>query len=100
MADILIEQLIVESDRAAHIARHDITLDEIYEVVNGDYVVVRAKLDRWRIIGSTKSGRKITVIVGERSQPGIFGLVTARGQHEDERRHYRQKFPEGQGEKQ
>lgn len=100
MNPVQITTLIVEPDRADHIKRHAISLDEVYEVLTGDYVILKGKLDRWRVIGQTESGGMLTSIVGERAQPGTFGLVTARGLHDDERRFYAAQMQKRGGEDQ
>lgn len=97
MEVVVIEHLVIEPDRAEHIARHNVTIDEVYQVLSGDYVILKGKLDRWRVIGETAAGRQLTIIVGERVQANTFGLVTARGLHPDERRFYQSQFPEKGG---
>lgn len=81
---IVIERLAYEDDRPAHIARHDVTIAEVFEVINGDYLTF-AKLDRYMIVGQTAGGRFLAVVVGNRDQPGTYGLVTARTARRDER---------------
>jgi hypothetical protein len=63
---VIVETLVVDEHRVAHVARHDITVDEVREVVSGDYVNIQGRQDRWLLIGKTAQGRFLTVVVGER----------------------------------
>jgi hypothetical protein len=38
--DVVIDDLIVEDDRPEHIAKHNVTIAEVLEVVAGDYLVI------------------------------------------------------------
>lgn len=88
--DLVIKVLIVDEHRVAHIARHHVTVEEVREIVSGDYVYIKAREDRWLVIGKTKAGRFLTVVVGERSERGRYGLVTARPASREERTFYRE----------
>lgn len=88
--DIVIDRLLVEEDRPAHIAKHNVTIDEVVEVVTGDYVFIQGKHGRWLLIGPTQLGRFLTVVVGERAQKNTYGLVTARSASKAERNFYKE----------
>jgi uncharacterized DUF497 family protein len=87
--DFVIERLVIEEDRPAHIARHHVTVDEVTAVVSGDYVAVRGRHDRYVVIGRTEEGRTLAAVVGSRNEPGTYGLVTARPASRSERALYR-----------
>ena len=87
--DFVIERLVIEEDRPAHIARHHVTIEEVVAVVSGEYVAVSARHDRYVVIGRTQEGRTLAVIVGPRHNPGTYGLVTARPASRSERALYR-----------
>src|SRR5687767_9556625 len=87
--DFVIERLVIEEDRPAHIARHNVTVDEVAAVVSGDYVAVRGRHNRYVVIGTTEEGRALAVVVGPRDEPGTYGLVTARPASRGERALYR-----------
>jgi hypothetical protein len=36
--EVIVDTLIIEEDRPAHIAKHHIIIDEVLEVLTGDYV--------------------------------------------------------------
>lgn len=46
--DIRIDCLIVEEDRPAHISKHNVTIEEILEVISKDYGYIQAKHGRWQ----------------------------------------------------
>lgn len=86
--DLNIKSLIIQEDRPEHIARHDVTVEEVLEVLNKDYVFCKGKLGRWLVIGKTSTERLLTIVIGERKQQGIYGLVTARVSKKKERNFY------------
>lgn len=96
--DLVIDALVIESDREEHIAKHNVSIDEILEVVSGDYVFIKGKLGRWLLIGKTKRQRFLTIVVGEREKKNTYGFVTARPSRKDEKSFYQEFTLEG-GEK-
>lgn len=96
--DLVVKNLIVDEHRINHIARHHVIIREVQEIVSGDYVYIKGRGDRWLLIGRTKTGRFLTVVVGERSQKNTYGLVTARPASRDERSFYREMALEQGGE--
>lgn len=83
--------MIIEADRDEHIAKHIIIIDEVLEVISGDYVYIQGKLDRWLLIGKTKKERFLTIVVGQRKTKYTYGFVTSRPSRKDEKSFY-QKF--------
>ena len=61
MEDLLIEVLIIEEDRPAHIAKHGITLAEVFEVIERNYIYIKGREDRWLLIGKTTKERFLTM---------------------------------------
>ncbi len=88
--DVIIDELVIEEDRPAHIAKHEVKVEEVLEIVSGDYLFIDGKLGRWLLIGKTKKKRFLTVIVGEREQKNTYGLVTARPSSKEERSFYKE----------
>ena len=86
--DFIIENLIIEGDRPAHIARHKVTVDEVIEVLTGLYVSIADREQRWLVIGETESGRFLTIVLGEGKEQHTYGLVTARLARREERSLY------------
>lgn len=88
---IVIDELIIEEDRAEHIAKHDVTIDEVFEVVYGDYATGEGKEGRFLVTGKTSDKRFVTVIVGKRTGINRYGLVTARDSKKGEKLLYQEK---------
>ncbi len=88
--DFVIDELIIEKDRLEHIARHKVTIEEVLEITNGDYVYIDGKLGRWLLIGKTKKNRYLTVVIGKRDKKSVYGLVTARPSSKEERSFYKE----------
>jgi uncharacterized DUF497 family protein len=95
--DIRVDTLIVDEHRLQHIARHDVTIAEVREITAGDFVVIQGHHDRFLLIGQTSAGRFLTVVVGARTQPNTYGLVTARPARREERSLYRELSLEDEG---
>lgn len=86
--DIVVEELIINKDRPEHIAKHDIKKSEVKEIIDGNYTYIQGKLGRWILIGKTKKGRILAIVVGAREKKGVYGLVTARSANKEERSFY------------
>jgi len=59
---------------------------------------ISAREERGILIGKTKTGRFLTVVVGERSQKDTYGLVTARPASRKERRFFQEMVQKQGGE--
>lgn len=90
--DIVIDELIIEEDRPEHIAKHNVSVDEVLEVVFGDYATGEGKESRVLITGQTSNSRLLTVIVGRRKGRNKYGLVTVRDAKKKEKLLYQQKL--------
>lgn len=84
-SDVVVEILVIEDDREEHIAKHKITIDEVIEIVSGDYVYIQGKHERWLLVGKTKKERFLSIIVGQRKKKNTYGLVTARPSRREEK---------------
>lgn len=93
--DIIVKKLIIESGLEEHIAKHDVKIDEILEIISGDYVYIQGKFDRWLLIGKTKKERFLTIVVGERNEKNTYGLATARPSRKEEKSFYKEFTLEG-----
>lgn len=93
--DVVIEKLIIEKDRLLHIEKHKISIEEVLEVIAEDYLVLEGKSDKSLLVGKTKEGRIITVVVGKRSGENRYGLVTARHVKKKEEKLYQESFAGG-----
>ncbi len=79
-----IYELVIEPGREEHIARHQVSVEE---VIFGVPFMRKARLGRYHIIGQTEAGRYLAVFVAPRGR-GVYGLVTARDADDAERRAY------------
>ena len=82
--------LIIEEDREDHIARHGVTLGDVYEVVDGRHLAVRSREGRLLLIGQTRGGRYLSIVVAPRGG-NRYGLVTARDSVNHERARFNAK---------
>ena len=91
---LVIRRLIWDSWNVAHIARHAVTPDEVEEVCHGQPMFTETYGGRLRVIGATKVGRLLTVILSLKSQD-VYYPVTARSASRKEQHLYNeQKFYE------
>jgi hypothetical protein len=84
-----IYEVIVNSDREDHIARHGVPVAEVEEVVFGTPFIRQARERRLRLIGQSYAGRYLVIFLAPRGR-GRYGLVTARDATDAERRLYQQ----------
>lgn len=73
----------------AHIARHGIIPDEVEEACHGDPYTDEGKKGRIRLVGPTRSGRMLAVILDPEEGEGVYYPVTARPASRQERRLHR-----------
>src|SRR5687767_6161810 len=96
--EVIVETLIIEEDRPAHIAKHNIIIDEVLEVLTGDYVYFSGRENRWLVIGKTAKKVFLTIVLGERTQANTYGLITARPASRKERSFHIEYTTQGGGE--
>ena len=88
-----IDEFVWSQDRIDHIARHNVTSDEVEEVCFSTALVLRAKAEGsnpvYHVLGQTQAGRYLFCVVIQ--FPGSKGYtVTARPMTNREMRRYRQ----------
>src|ERR687889_327982 len=86
--EVIVDTLIIEEDGPVHIAKHNIIIDEVLEVLTGDYVYIAGRENRWLVIGQTARKVFLTIVLGERPEQNTYGLITARPARRKERRFY------------
>jgi uncharacterized DUF497 family protein len=86
--EVIVDTLIIEEDRPGHIAKHNIIIDEVLEVLTGDYVYIAGRENRWLIIGQNAKKVFLTIVLGERPEKNMYGLITARPSRRKERSFY------------
>jgi len=82
---VRIYELVIEPGREEHIAHHQVSVEEVEEIIFGVPFIRKARLGRYHIIGQTEAGRYLTIFVAPRGR-GVYGLVTARDADDAERR--------------
>jgi len=85
---VLIGELAWDDWNETHVARHGVAIDEIEDVCFAYSLGVRIRRGRYRIIGQTRAGRYLTVIL-DSVGGGDFYVVTAREATEPERGRFR-----------
>lgn len=74
---IFLRKLVWDSWNVAHIARHEVTPNEVEEVCHGEYIVRQTYDDRLLLIGPTLSGRILAVILDPTKKVGVYYPVTS-----------------------
>lgn len=85
---VSVRRLIWDHWNVAHIARHKVIPDEVEEVFHGEPVTHRTYKGRLRVVGPTRRGRMLTVILAPAGDAGVYYPVTARPADDKERRIY------------
>ena len=93
---LYIRHLTWDDWNVAHIARHEVTRDEVGEVWHSDYIVREGYNSRIMLIGPTTTDRILAVVL-ESEGDGIYYVVTARPADRKERRTYREEQRKGDG---
>ena len=89
MAMITVTRLIWDDWNINHSARHGVTLLDVEEVCQGDYLVRQSYHGRMMLIGPNAVGNLLAVILAPEAE-GHYYVVTARPAAKQERRIYRQ----------
>jgi len=93
-AIVYVRRLIWDAWNEAHIARHQVTREEVEEVCQARPIVQEGYGGRSLVIGPTRSGRMLTIVLDPEGE-GIYYPVTARPASRRERAIYE---PGGGGE--
>ncbi len=80
---IVITGLVWDEWNREHLARHSISPEEVEEVCHGNYEITESYRKRLLIVGKTKRGRKIAVVLSPEDRnlkyygKGIYYVITA-----------------------
>jgi hypothetical protein len=86
---LVIRRLVWDSWNVAHIARHEVTPEEVEEVCHSEPVVQIGKKGRSLVFGPALSGRMLAVVLDlEPPEEGVYYPVTARSASRRERAIY------------
>jgi uncharacterized protein len=84
-----IEHLVWDDWNREHIARHNVTPEEVEQVINNEYVFFPSYKGRVVILGLTDAGRALHITLAARGT-GIYYVVTGRVADRKERAYYQQ----------
>ena len=73
----VIKNLIWDDGNVAHIAKHDVLPSEVEETLEINRVEWEAYKERLLIVGPTKAGRMLTVILEPKEGAGMYQTITA-----------------------
>jgi hypothetical protein len=71
----VIKSLIWDDWNVAHIGRHDVLPNEVEEVCSGNRIEREAYRQRIFLVGTTKTGRILTVILEPGEEQGVYESV-------------------------
>ena len=91
---VVVRRLVWDAWNVPHIARHQVTSNEVEELRQGKFLTVPTYGGRLRIIGVTKVNRMIAAILHPLGK-ATFYVVTARPASRKERRLYQAKVGKG-----
>ena len=86
-----ISQILWDADSIYHIAKHNVTPEEIEGAVfEGNSIVLKAKEKRYIVLSQTISGKYLTIVIAFKLK-GRVQIITARDMDEKERKFYKRR---------
>jgi uncharacterized protein len=85
---LVVHRLIWDAWNTAHIARHEVTPEEVEEMCQAYPQTEGAKKGRIRVTGRTSNGRVISAFLDPEPEEGVYYPVSARVASRKERRAY------------
>ncbi len=86
-----IRLLVWDDWNIAHIARHQISREEVEQACQSDHLSFESYKNRLVLIGPTSAGRMLAVILEPVTDDDVYYVVTARSADRKERRIYRER---------
>jgi len=80
---MLVKGLIWDDWNRKHLSTHNVTIEEVEEVCHGKYKVIKSYRKRIMIVGKTKSGRRLAVVLSPEDRnlnvykEGTYYLITS-----------------------
>ena len=93
---VVVRHLVWNPWNVAHIARHQVTPNEVEEVRKQPYLTRPSYKNRFAITGQASSGRMLTVVIDPQQKRGLFFPVTARSASRKERELYQKHIGGGE----
>jgi hypothetical protein len=72
-----VRRLIWDAWDVAHIARHEVTPDEVEQVCHGNVLVQQGHSGRTVLVGPTVAGRMLEIVLDPEPNNGVYYVVTA-----------------------
>lgn len=85
---VAVTRLVWDEWNVAHSARHDVTPEEVEACCHGGSVQLQGKKGRIILLGTTRSGRCLAVILDPEKDKGVYYPVAARPASRSERRYF------------
>jgi|SRR5579884_4342489 len=86
-----VAHLIWDEWNREHIAKHQVVPAEAEDVAAGDPAIRATYKGRFQLIGPTRAGRMLSVVVGPvPNQQDVYYVFSARPAHRSERRYFEQ----------
>jgi len=85
---ISVDRLVWDERNRAHIARHSVSVAEVEEVCHNQPVFISGHSGRLMVIGSSDSGKALSVVLDPKDEKGTWYVVTARSADRKERLFY------------
>lgn len=86
-----IERFEWDAENLAHITRHYVSPDEVEEVFEQKYLLLKTKKSRYLALGITSAGRYLIVVFEVKMRNKSVRTITARDMDYKERKYYRKK---------
>lgn len=83
--EIEVNRLVWDEVNRKHIVKHSVTVKEVGEICFGKVKAKLAKFGRYLVMGKTKAGRKLTIILAPKGESSFY-IVSARDTSRKERR--------------
>jgi len=87
---IFVRKLVWDKANIEHIARHGVTPVEVEEVCVADSFILYGHSGRTMIVGPTKKGRALSIVLDPEIEEGVWYPVTARPADRKERKLYKE----------
>jgi uncharacterized DUF497 family protein len=84
---LIVRALVWDAFNVSHIAEHGVSPEEVEQVCQGDHHVSQTPNGRLRLIGLTRGGHLLTIILAPKAE-GTYYTVTARPASTKERQLY------------
>lgn len=86
--NIVIKKLVWDEWNVAHIAHHEVLPEEVEEICRATFIAYESYDGRFEIIGATKQGRILLIVLDPEIAEGEYYVVTAHTANKKDRALY------------